>query len=68
MKAIIGQYSDFLNISYAVRCGCGRIAEHSFGSFAEDTRMDLCDGCFFRYTVMKAAGREKEFLNAALPS
>jgi hypothetical protein len=41
-----------------LQCGCGqKISGYADGPF-------LCDGCAFRHTVMKAAGREQEFWDA----
>jgi len=72
MNATIGQYSDFISFSdLAFDCGiggwcycCGQTAKWAggLGSILPDgTNPNLCDGCHFRHTVMKAAGREDEF-------
>jgi hypothetical protein len=63
--ATIGQYSDYFNISdmselFGYPCYfCGQNAQWSGDHHA------LCDGCHFRQVVMKAAGREEEFWEAA---
>ena len=65
-SVIIGQYSDYYNISglsgdfWGFKCYCcGANAEWNGDHHA------LCGGCHFRHTVMKAAGREEEFWRAA---
>jgi len=44
-------------------CLCGSPASHIFEVQYQE-EIQLCDGCWFRWQVMRAAGREKEFLNA----
>jgi hypothetical protein len=43
-------------------CACGKEATKTEG--LPDKSIPLCDGCFFRATVMKAAGRFQEFCDA----
>lgn len=43
-------------------CACGKEATKTEG--LPDKSIPLCDGCFFRATVMKAAGRFQEFCGA----
>jgi hypothetical protein len=43
-------------------CACGKEATKTEG--LPDNSIPLCDGCFFRATVMKAAGRFREFCDA----
>jgi hypoxanthine phosphoribosyltransferase len=44
------------------KCACGKEATKTEG--LPDKSIPLCDGCFFRATVMKAAGRFREFCDA----
>jgi hypothetical protein len=55
-------------------CSCGQPATHEetvttkisrvFKRQKQSRQFPLCDGCHFRYQVMKAAGRIKEFIAA----
>ncbi len=63
MNATVGPYADYANFSdfdWGARCYCcGQKADWS------GDHHSLCDGCHFRHTIMKAAGREDEFWAAA---
>ena|SRR5271154_6434213 len=71
-NAIVGQHSDYVNFSdlfdlfvaYPCYC-CGQPASWKGGIRPDGMTHTLCDGCHFRHTVMKAAGREEEFWKAA---
>jgi uncharacterized OB-fold protein len=45
----------------AICANCNHSATHFF-EVQYRTPVHLCDGCYFQYTVAKAAGRECEFL------
>lgn len=67
MNATIGQYADFISVSdiFEITCyGCGQPVSH-YATKEDGTSHALCNGCHFRHTVMKAAGREDEFWAAA---
>lgn len=50
------------NVGYKCDCyGCGARPAHVF-EVEYRKEVSLCGGCFFKYTVAKAAGREYEFL------
>jgi len=65
VTATIGQYADYFSMSdmwFGMSCYCcGQNAKWSGDHHA------LCDGCHFRHTVMKAAGREEEFWASGSP-
>jgi alanyl-tRNA synthetase len=48
-------YHGRLLMRTLTECACGR------PGICEEDGLALCDGCKFQHTVMKAAGREKEF-------
>jgi len=56
--------ADFTSMSWSTNCRCGKP-----GNRAVEFHVRLCEACFFRYTVMEAAGRAVEFWEAhnALP-
>ena len=65
VSATIGQYSDFLSMSdLTLGFSCYSCGQSPAMCRAHDQHA-LCDGCYFRWTVMKAAGREQEFWDAA---
>ena len=68
VSVTIGQYADFFSMSdmsFMASCDCcGGRSTWVIKSRYSDAR-HLCDGCHFRHTVMKAAGREQEFWDAA---
>jgi len=72
--ATIGQYPDYVNFSnmidlfvaYPCYC-CGQEASWHGGIMLNGVSHSLCDGCHFRHTVMKAAGREEEFWASGSP-
>ena len=47
---------DFTSMSWGTNCACGKP-----GNRVVNFDRRLCEGCFFRYTVMEAAGRAEEF-------
>ena len=72
VNATIGQYSDyasFSDLAWGARCYCcGQPSEWSGFEghrLPDGSNPNLCGGCNFRHTVMKAAGREDEFWAAA---
>ena len=54
MLANLKANTDFMRWGWD--CACGNPQTHTVG-----TEMYLCDGCFFRWKVMDAAGRGAEF-------
>lgn len=71
VKATIGQYSDFLSWSFSgldlsISCSyCWKgAAKRRPVRNVRWNHADFCDSCFFKYTVMEAAGRAEEFWQA----
>jgi len=66
-KAVIANLktnSPFMHMTWDCACGGPNTHEEAIIKNGSGHKIYLCDGCHFRFTVMKAAGRVDEFVRA----
>ena len=63
LSALASQHKKFTAWGWWTTCACGQAARHT-ESLPGKQRLDLCESCWFRFQVMRAAGRVDEFIKA----